>query len=180
MEYKPLSPTEISLHWIVALGMITLIGLGWYMSENKVFALYSIHKSIGVLLFVVIVIRTLTRFLKGWPQSVSKGKPWEHNIAHVIHWVLIVGTIIMPLSGIMDAVMSGRGLFVFGVELIGVNMGTNGQPEAISEPVSSLSSAVHGIIGKLLIAAIVLHLVGALKHHMVDHDSTLRRMLGRS
>ncbi len=180
MEYKPLSLTEISLHWLVALGMIALIGLGLYMSENQIFALYSIHKSIGVLLFVIILIRAFTRLQKGWLQSISKGKPWERNIAYVIHWVLILGTIIMPLSGIIDAVMAGRGLFVFGVELIGANTGTSGRPEAISETASNLSSTIHGVMGKLLIAAILLHLAGALKHHMIDRDSTLRRMLGRS
>lgn len=180
MSTKPLSKPEIALHWIVGLGMITLIGVGMYMSRNEVFSLYPTHKSIGIILFVFILTRVVIRMRKGWPENASEGAAWEHNLAHVIHWVLILGTLIMPTSGMMDAVMAGRGLSVFGLDLISANSSAEGQPVAISAGLSDAASFVHGITGKILIAAILLHIVGAFKHHLIDRDTTLARMVGRS
>ena len=180
MSTHTLAKSEIILHWLVGLGMIALIGVGLYMSRNEVYSLYPIHKSVGVILFVVIALRAVIRLRKGWPSPTSTGKPWEHKLARVMHWVLIIGTLAMPLSGMMDAVMAGRGLSVFGAELVASNMGASGQPVAINAALSDAASAVHGLFGKVLIAVILLHVVGALKHHVVDRDVTLRRMLGRA
>lgn len=179
MSDKTLSHAEIALHWVVAIGMIALIGVGLYMSENEVFALYPVHKSIGMLLFVVILVRAVIRLRKGWPEDVSTGAAWEHILARLIHWVLIIGTIVMPISGMMDAYGAGRGLTVFGVDLVAANLGADGKPVAISAAMSGLGETLHGIVGKLLIGAILLHVAGALKHHVIDRDATLRRMLGR-
>ncbi|MGB0902458.1 cytochrome b [Halocynthiibacter sp.] len=180
MQAKTISKTEIALHWIVGLGMIILIGLGLYMGQTNAYSLYPFHKSIGVLLLVFILARVVIRMRKGWPDNMGSGAAWEHKLAHVIHWILILGTLVMPLSGVIDAVMAGRGLSVFGLELIGSNINAKGQPTAISTGLSDTASTVHGIVGKLLIAAILLHIAGAFKHDLVDRDGTLRRMLGRA
>lgn len=180
MQSKPVSKVEISLHWLVATGIIALICLGIYMSETRAFALYDVHKSIGLLLFAVIVARVVLRLNKGWPDSVSEGPAWEHYVARVVHWVLILGTLIMPLSGMLDAVMSGQGLSIFGLELVPGNPGDTGRPQAINEGLAEIAEEIHHFSGYALIAAIVLHVAGALKHHMIDKDSTLKRMVGRS
>lgn len=179
MSVKTLSKSEIALHWIAGLGMIILIGVGMYMSRYEVFSLYPTHKSVGTILFAFILVRVVIRLRKGWPENVSEGAMWEHKLAKVIHWVLILGTIAMPLSGMIDAVMAGRGLSVFGLELIGASLNTEGQPQAINSALSNFAGSVHGVVGKVLIAAILLHIAGALKHHILDRDGTLSRMFGR-
>ncbi|WP_280638118.1 cytochrome b [Shimia sp. R11_0] len=180
MSTKPLSKLERSLHWGVGLGMILLIGLGLYMSENRLFALYPIHKSLGVLLFAFILFRVVVRLRQGWPAHISQGAAWERKLALITHWILIAGTLVLPLSGILDGVMAGRGLSVFGLELIGANLSDEGQRLAISEGISDLAGTVHGFAGKFLVGVIALHVVGAFKHHVIDRDATLRRMLGRT
>lgn len=175
-----ITKTEIYLHWIVAIGMVLLIGVGIYMHETETYDLYPIHKSFGVLLFIVILARIIVRIRTGWLENVSKGAMWEHKLARFIHWVLIIGTVIMPISGILDSTMSGRGLYIFGLELMAGNMDISGKPIAINKDLSGLGEEMHEICGYVLIAVIVLHLLGALKHHFFDKDSTLRRMLGKS
>ncbi len=102
-----LSGLTIFLHWIVGITIIALTIVGIYMNENEVFALYPIHKSIGVLIFAVIVIRIYWRFVNGWPQPVRAYKAIEHNLAKIVHWALIIATIIMPISGF---IMSSLGV----------------------------------------------------------------------
>lgn len=181
MTTKSLTRTEISLHWIVGLGMIALIAAGLYMTRvDGARWLYPLHKSFGIVIFAVILWRVVLRVRKGWPDDVSKGAKWEHGIARVIHWVLIVGTIAMPLSGMVDSYMGGRGLTAFGLEILGANMGDNGRPVAINRTLGDIGETVHVLLGKALVAAILLHVLGAFKHHIIDRDSTLRRMVGRA
>jgi cytochrome b561 len=180
MSQNTLSRPEIALHWIVGLGMIAVVAVGLYMTRAQDYALYGMHKSAGIALFAIIVLRVVLRLFKGFPTPVSKGARWEHGLAHVIHWVLLLATIAMPLSGMFDSYGAGRGLNLFGLELIAANIGENGRPEAISAALSTLGESVHGMGANILIAAIVLHIAGAFKHHIIDRDDTLRRMAGRA
>ncbi len=178
MSTTPLTRTEISLHWIVGLGMIAVIAMGLYMTRTEQFALYGLHKSLGMLLFIFILWRAVLRLRMGWPQEVSSGTRMEHGLARVVHWVLILGTIAMPLSGMLDAYMSGRGLTLFGLDLVAANLGDTGRPIAINESLAELGELIHILAAKIVIAAILLHVVGAIKHHIINKDGTLRRMLG--
>ncbi len=82
----------------------------------------------------------------------------------------------------MDSVMAGRGLIVFGFDIIAANPTPLGadDPFPINEQLTLVAETLHELFGKVLIAALVLHVVGALKHHFVDKDITLKRMLGSS
>lgn len=174
-----LSLSEITLHWIVAVGIICLIGAGLYMSEYEVWSLYPIHKSMGILLFTVIVVRAVMRLQAGWPENISKGKAFEHGIARVVHWVLIIGTLLMPISGMMMSGFGGHGLDIFGLQIIGENIDAAGKTIPVNGELAGIGHFMHEVLGKVLIASIVLHIVGAFKHHIIDRDNTLRRMLGR-
>lgn len=179
MSEKPISYAEIILHWVVGLGIIGVVAIGIYMTQMENFALYGLHKSLGILLFTVIVIRVVIRLRKGWPENVSTGAAWERGLARVIQWVLLIATIAMPLSGMFDAYGAGRGLNVFGVNLVAPNIDDTGLRAVVSEALSSFGEAVHGIGANILIAAILLHVAGALKHHLFDRDTPLRRMVRR-
>lgn len=177
MSTSSLTRTEISLHWIVGLGMIAVIAMGLYMTRAENFALYGVHKSLGIILFGFILWRAVLRLRKGWPEDVSSGNRMEHGVARVIHWVLILGTIAMPLSGILDAYMSGRGLSIFGLDLLAANLGDTGRGIAINKNLAEFGEIIHLVAAKIVIAAIILHVAGAFKHHIIDKDGTLRRML---
>lgn len=180
MSSLQISTTERALHWVVGIGMIAALSVGLYMVRAEDYAMYGTHKSVGMILFLFILWRAVLRLSKGWPETISTGARWEHGLARVIHWVLILGTLIMPISGMIMSYYGGHGLSVFGLEIAGPNIGAEGRPVAVNADLSGTGAVLHGLIGRVLIAAILLHVAGALKHHFIDRDSTLRRMVGRS
>ncbi len=178
---EKLSNLTIFLHWAVGLTIIALVVVGIYMDENEVFWLYPIHKSIGVLIFAVIIVRVYWRFVNGWPQLITGYKAVEHNLARIVHWVLIITMIIMPISGFIMSGAGGYGVSVFGLEIIAAQFDPIVK-EAIphNAALAGFMGETHEISGWTMIAAIVLHIAGAIKHHFINKDNVLRRMLGKN
>lgn len=178
---EKLSSLTMILHWIVAITVIALSVIGIYMSQNKAFELYPIHKSIGVLIFSVIVVRVYWRFVNGWLTPVSTYKAIEHNFARTIHWVLIIAIIVMPISGFIMSGAGGYGVSVFGLEIIAAQFDPIAK-EAIphNAVLAEFMGKTHEVAGWTMVVAVVLHFLGAMKHHFIDKDSTLRRMIGRN
>ena len=116
-----LSPLTITLHWVVGLMMISLIAVGIYMEENKVQALYFWHKSFGVLIVFFVVARIAWRMKTGWPPHVGNYSNWEQKLSKLVHWLLILGTVLMPISGMMMSGLGGHGIPFFGIELVAPN-----------------------------------------------------------
>lgn len=178
--YHKLSKQTLFLHWVVAIGMIGLLAVGIYMAETKSYFLYDWHKSFGVLILFFVVWRILWRMKNGWLQPVSEYSAAEVTLSKVVHWVLIIGTLMMPISGMMMSGLGGHGIPLFGLEILSENPDPNnpGKVLAINETLAGAGKAMHGLGGNLIIGAIVLHIAGALKHHFVDKDGTLKRMKG--
>ena len=176
------SKLTVTLHWVVALGMIGLLSVGIFMAETETYFLYPIHKSIGVLLFFVILARVVWRVMNGWPKPVGDHQKWEHTLAKLIHWVLIIGTVLMPISGMLMSGAGGHGIAVFGVELLARNPDpANAQAVlALNITWAGIGHEVHEWLAYILVTSVVLHIAGALKHHVLDKDGTLRRMLGKA
>ena len=172
-----LSPISRSLHWLIAFLMIGLFILGKYISMNEVYALMPTHKSLGIIVLVLASCRLLWRYWNGWPSELSP-HPLRHIMASLVHWVLLLSTILFPLSGAVMSVAGGRGLSVFGVSLVEGNF-VDGKPAALFPELSGFAHDVHTILPALFIIALALHVVGAIYHHLVLKDATLSRMLGR-
>lgn len=177
---EKLSPITISLHWIVALTIIALLGIGIYMANAHVYSLYPIHKSVGVCIFAVILLRVIWRIKNGWPEPVSEYKKIEQLGSKIAHYVLLIGSVIIPLSGMMMSGLGGHGIKVFGLELMARNPDPNNAQEVIpiNGALAELGSVLHEYVSYIIIAALVLHIAGAFKHHIIDKDGTLIRMLG--
>ncbi|MEW8044511.1 MAG: cytochrome b [gamma proteobacterium symbiont of Phacoides pectinatus] len=171
-----LSPISIVLHWSIAIGMIALIPFGIYIEDlprgPDKFELIGIHKSLGVILLALALARLAWRLRQGLLGARSEQAPWQHALASTVQWTLLAGTLLMPLSGIMMSVGGGYPVGVFGWEIIA------GSEEKI-EALSKAGHLIHGLLGKLLIALILLHAAAAIKHQWMDRDGTLSRMLGR-
>lgn len=176
-----LSKQTIVLHWIVAIGMIVMLAVGVYMEENKAYELYPLHKSFGVLIVVFVLWRIYWRAKNGWPTPVRQYRPVEIKLSKIVHWLLIVGTILMPISGMMMSGLGGHGIPLFGLELVARNPDPADPSKviALNETLAQAGKAMHGLGGNILIAAVLLHIAGALKHHMIDKDNTLKRMIGK-
>lgn len=177
-----LSATTVRLHWLIAILMIALLASGTYISYTETFALMPWHKSFGVIVFIFAVARIAWRIKQGWPKPVGDYSSVERFAAKAIHWVLILGTLVMPVSGFVSNAMGGYGVEVFGLELYPSNTGPGGPYDfvAVNESLADFAHGVHGLGGNLIIAAVALHIIGALKHHLLDKDATIRRMLGQS
>lgn len=181
------STATVVLHWIVAITLFGLWPLGFYMARTRSYSLWPLHQSTGTVLLVVILIRLAWRISNGWPQPVSVYSRVEQVLAKAVHWTLVVALVVMPLTGLISGYAGGYDITVFGWQILPDNpnhaivaadaihkLRVNPRSEALHD----FLQVVHIVVSRILAAAILLHIAGALKHHLIDKDGTLRRMLG--
>ncbi len=178
---EKLTKTTIILHWVVTLLIFVLLAGGIYMEETESYSFYPLHKSFGVIALILAVIRVIWLMMNGWTKPITKVKKIDSYIAKVVHWGLIIGTIIMPISGLMLSGVGGHGVRFFGFELIARNPDLSNPEQVIpfSKTIAEFSGELHEIGGSLLIAAIALHILGLVKHRLKYRDGTTVRMFGR-
>lgn len=175
-------------HWLTALLILTNLPLGLVATNMahgidaqdsaalaRVATLFSLHKTIGVAVFFVALLRILWAIAQPKPGLPNGDKRAEAFLASVIHWALYAALVIVPLSGwVHHAAVTGYAPIWWP---LGQTLPFMPQSDAVAQA----ATAVHWLASRVLIAALVLHIAGALKHHFVDRDDTLRRMLpGRS
>ena len=165
---------SISLHWLVALVVAEQFVLGlWMVDLNYYHPWYqrapAIHKAVGVLLFGVMLVRLLWRYSN--PRPVAIGAAAERKAAAWMHGTLYLLLFTLMLSGYLISTADGRGIDVFGLFSL---------PATLSgvENQEDIAGKVHQSLAFVLLALAVLHALAALKHHFLDHDGTLKRMLG--
>lgn len=177
----------VALHWVIALTILAQWPLGYVMANTRNYALWPIHQSIGYLLFPVILARLAWRLFNGWPTPVRGYPPAERALAKIVHWTLVISLFVMPISGIVSTYAGGYDITVFGVTLLpDVPNYAPLPPGAIhklkviprNEALHDFLQKVHIVFAWILAGALILHITGALKHHLLDRDGTLRRMLG--
>jgi cytochrome b561/polyisoprenoid-binding protein YceI len=169
-----------TFHWLTALLILTTLPLGliandlpYDTSAELAFkaTMFSLHKTLGVTTFFVALARILWAFSQPKPALLNADKPIEAFLAETVHWLLYTSLVIVPLSGwIYHAASTGFApiWWPFGQSLFFV-------PQ--SERVADFFVAWHNVFTKILLVSVVLHIAGALKHHVLDRDATLRRML---
>lgn len=177
-----------SFHWLTALLILTVIPLGLIahdmahdLSNPEVAStqddilrtalLFSMHKTTGVLIFVVALARILWACTQPKPAPLHPDRRLETFLAETVHWLLYGSLVLVPLTGwIHHAATVGFApiWWPFGQSLPFVT-----KDEAVSE----LFATLHMVLERVLLVSLILHIAGALKHQIVDRDSTLRRML---
>lgn len=180
-DHDTLPPSSRRLHWLVAALMLGLAGAGLYMSRTETWALYPWHKSLGALALLVIAVRVVQRLRLGLPAPVQPTSPALHRAARWAHGVLLGLTLLMPLSGMLFSGASGHGFGVFGLTLVPHQDDPSRPGEVLPyhAGLAELGQQAHHWGGYLLLALVAVHVLAALKHHLVDRDRTLLRMLGR-
>lgn len=176
-----LSGLTRSLHWIIAFSMLCLLAIGFYMAKTETYTFYPWHKSFGILVFPVAIGRIIWRWKEGWPEPVASYHKTEQVLAKITHAVLIIATVLMPLSGMMFSAMSGHGFSLFDLTLVSPLHSPTHPAEVIPRDahLSDVAQTMHQAAGWIMLLAICLHVLGALKHHFIDKDTTLTRMLGK-
>ncbi|MDP2083125.1 MAG: cytochrome b/b6 domain-containing protein [Pseudotabrizicola sp.] len=131
---------------------------------------FSLHKTLGVVVFFVALGRILWALLEAHPAPLHPERRLELWVARLVHWMLYISLVAVPLTGwVHHAAVTGFApiWWPFGQGLPFV-------PQ--SEAVAQAAGSAHWVFTKLMIVSIILHIAGALKHHVIDRDDTLRRM----
>jgi len=166
----------ISAHWLAAIMIIGLFGLGFWMVDLSYYDPWyktgpDLHRSIGIILFTLMALRLVWKFIQVQPKPLDHYTKFERIVGHWVHRILYILAFGIMFSGYLISTADGRGIDVF--ELFQVP--SLGELFADQEDLSGL---IHKYAAYTLAGAVVLHLLGALKHHFIDKDITLKRMLG--
>ena len=173
-EYSPLSKW---IHWITALCVLGIIPGGILMTHMEEGPLqdriFDLHRSFGVLVFALAVIRVVARKAFGTPAPHEALTPFERRASVAVHHSLLALIFVMPLLGWLMTSAYRVDVSVFGLFTLPHLM-----PK--SEPIYDALSATHGWLGYLMGALILSHIGGAIMHTFIKRDGVLQRMLPAS
>ncbi len=168
---------SILLHWLVALLVFGLFGLGLWMVGLDYYSSWyraapDLHKSIGLSLFALMLLRVFWRLFSPAPAPLASHSARTRLASRVGHLLLYLGLFGVMFSGYLISTAEGRGILVFG--LFEVPASLTGLPDQ-----EDLAGVIHEYLAWALVILAGLHALAALKHHFIDRDATLQRMLGR-
>lgn len=163
------------LHWATALVIIGLTGLGWWMVDLSYYdAWYNrgldLHKSFGIIALALAVAFIARKLIGQAPAPAPPLTSFERIGAKAAHGMLFILMLLMPLSGYLISTSSGDGIDVFGIITV---------PAIIKagEQARELAIDVHYWLAYIGLGIIAVHGLAAIKHHVINKDRTLMRML---
>lgn len=183
--------TAVVLHWLIALFLVLLFVLGWFMTDlpkeapkQSVFDLgimtwhtseeisprtfyFNLHKSLGFTIFLLILVRIFWRITHKPPAMLTSYKAYERKLATAAHHLLYLLMFAIPVTGLIMTLYSKYGLKWFGMNVFsGLD----------NSAIRDVFEEAHEIVGVVLLAVLAVHVIGALKHKFIDKDETLKRM----
>ena len=164
----------ITLHWLIAAAILGTFLLAQYMTELELspakLKLYSYHKWIGVTIFLLVLIRIAWRVSHRPPAPPAAMPAWQHSAASIAHFFLYALTLAIPVSGWLMSSAAGFQVVYLGLLPI---------PDLLakSKDMADQLKQLHEALNWLMVLVVALHVAAALKHHLVDRDDVLRRML---
>ncbi|MDY6829191.1 MAG: cytochrome b [Pseudomonadota bacterium] len=170
-SYSPISRT---LHWVIAVLALFLFGLGLYMRDLGYYdpnyqRLPALHKSIGLGLMLVFVLRLAWRLIVRGPRPLASLSAWERVGATWMHLLLLWLLAGLLASGYLLATGDGRPASAFGIDVLPAIF-------SLSTSAQAWAGQVHLALAYALVGCTGLHAIAAFKHHLVDGDVTLKRM----
>ena len=165
----------ILLHWIMALLIVGLFALGLYMTSLDYYSPWyrtapDIHRGLGVIVGLLLAARLAWRLLNtrpdpepGTPRRLAAAAEWAHRALYLLILLIIV-------SGYLISTADGRPIDVFGLFQV---------PALITgvDNLEDVAGEIHLVLAVTLMTLVALHAAAAFKHHFIDGDRTLRRML---
>ena len=166
--------TAVTLHWLMFLLIFAAFPLGLYMHDLPLspykLRLYSYHKWIGVTVFLFALIRVYWRSTHRPPAMPDSMLRWEKIAAESVHYLLYVLIFLIPVTGWLMSSAKGFQTVWFGVlplpDLVGKD-----------KELGKLLEEVHSTLNFLMLAVVCAHVGAALKHHFIERDDILTRML---
>lgn len=164
------------MHWIMALLIIFMLALGFYMTnvgreDPGHLKLYELHKSIGAMILILVFFRITIRLLKPVPPLPDTIDTVTQFLAHLGHLALYVLMILMPLSGYLMSNFFGFHVMLFGIPM----------PTLVSAnfEMGNLFAQIHEILGFAFLAVLGIHIAAVIKHRFFDlpENDILKRMM---
>ncbi|MEL7297998.1 MAG: cytochrome b/b6 domain-containing protein [Pseudomonadota bacterium] len=165
-------------HWAVAAAIVLqfiLAKLYEFAADGgeriRQIALIANHKSVGMTVLMVALLRLAWRFRQGVPKLPSSMPGWQIRASHLSHWLLYGSLFLLPITGWLMSSASAYSVSWFGVFT---------WPDLIT-PDASLKETLkmlHDLFAKILFVVAIVHIAAAIKHHWVDRDQVLTRMTG--
>jgi cytochrome b561 len=182
MTFGTLPPTGYPstskwLHWIIAACVLTTAPVAIAMDrvgEGPLQdSLYNLHKSLGVLIVVLMAFRLINRIAVGAPSPDPAIERWQRAASSAVHGLIYVLLLAMPVVGYVANSAYGATTPFFGLFELPRIMGDN-------EKLATTLFMLHRWTGWLLIVLVLMHVGAALQHHFIHRDNVLRRMLPRA
>ncbi|TWT21185.1 cytochrome b [Luteimonas marina] len=166
-----------SFHWLIVLLILALAIVGLTMGElprtPKYFWVYTAHKSMGITVLALMLLRLGWRLYAGAPKPVAGTPTWQAAIAAVTHWALYALALAIPLSGwLYDSASGLRPFRWFGLFDVPKLVGPN-------EWLADQARDAHELLFWVLVVLVAAHAGAAFYHHLFQRDDTLARMLPR-
>lgn len=176
---------SIAFHWTIAVLIVGMVFFGWWMEGlrdaafegdvefSTVSAAYNWHKTTGITILVLSLGRLAWRLGHPVPPLPVHMAAWEKGLArftHVAFYVIMIG---VPLAGYVAASAFGDGFPILLFNAVQLPK----LPVPQTEAFQGLSGSVHGASGWIILGVLALHVIGALKHHVIDRDGVLTRMI---
>ena len=169
----------VTLHWVIALAILTNIYIGYTMVTNEDYNAYQTHKSIGLTVLALSLLRLVWRFVDPPPPFPAGMPRWERLAARVSHWLFYALMIGIPLGGWAYISASPTSDFVttkfwgwFEVPLLPILHGL-----AARGAVANRIGDMHALFAYSTLALLALHVGAALKHHFWDRDAVLHHIV---
>lgn len=170
-------PVSVLLHWVLGLALVGLFAMGLYMTElpfsPQRLKLYNWHKWAGVTLLALSILRLVWRLTHrppALPAAIEAGMPrWQRLAHHATHHGLYLFFFAVPLLGWAYSSAAGFPIVLFGVLPLPDFVPVNPELAELIKPLHKLSALA-------MMALVLLHVAGALKHQFIDRDGLLSRM----
>ena len=176
MQAQSYAPTAVALHWLLVLLVLALYGLGWYMvgipkGTPPVAYFYNLHKSIGIVAALPIVLLIWWRVTHAPPPLPGSLPAWQARAAHVNHLLFYVCLVVLVVSGFIESNFTKFGVKFFGYPLLRLF--------AEDKTLYWIFNRIHVYTSYLFAALMAVHIVAALKHLLVNRDDVFQRMWPR-
>ncbi len=161
------------MHWLTAVLVIGMLIFGFFLesfSDSLKGSMIALHKSIGLTILLLIVLRLIWRIFNkqpGYPLTIPK---WEQFCARSVHYLFYIILIFMPATGWLMSSLGGHKVEFW-------NLWNWQLPLSPNRTLAGYFFNTHKILAFIIIGLLVLHVAAALKHHFIEKNNLLRRML---
>ncbi len=163
-----------TLHWLIALLVISLIPLGWYMSglsneDPWYYRAFDLHQTLGMAVLVLFFVKIAWMLISPNPKLAGNLARWEYWGAHIAHGLLTGSLAVVPALGYLSTTTQGDPVVIY--ELLEI-------PSLVelSEDATDLLIALHMYFAYGMAAIVIIHILAVARHHYIKKDDTFKRM----